>query len=46
MDIEEKVINNVISVLEDVRLLECAKNVEEEFLKRVFRIIDDVHNEK
>ena len=46
MNIEEKFINDVLRYVEEVRLLQVAQKTEEEFLKRVFRIIDDVHNEK
>ena len=46
MNIEERLINDVISALEDELLLECAKNVEEDFLNTLFRIIDDVQSEK
>ena len=44
MDIEEKVINNVISVLEEVRLLQVAQKTEEDFVSRVLEILDDAKN--
>lgn len=42
MDIEERVINDVISAIEDARLLEVAKKAEEDFLNNLFQILDDV----
>ena len=46
MDIEEKVIKDVISTVEDALLLEVAKKTEEEFISTLFRVLDDKTNKK